>query len=404
MSGSPRRARDRALSHAGGLLGAALLAATLVLVPGAGAGAASCPATAVATVAQAGWAQERYDLAAVGRLSRGEGVTVAVLDSGVDQTHPQLAGAARDGGDELADGGTGLSDCVGHGTAVASLIAARPAPGIAFQGVAPSAQVLSIRVSERVATEEGVTGAGDLQALVDGIQAAVAARPRPGVLNLSLSTTTDSPALRAAVRAALDADIVVVASVGNLAGQGNPTPYPAAYDGVVGVGAIDAQGRRLAGSQVGGFVDLVAPGGEVVAAARGGGHVTVSGTSFAVPYVAGTAALIRARWPQLRRDEVVRRLLATADPPAGDQPSPDYGRGVVNPMRALTEVLPPVVMAGPTTITPAIEPVRLGDGERGAAPVGLLTAAGGLLLGALVVAGLALATPAGRRRGWRPGS
>jgi subtilisin family serine protease len=263
--------------------------------------------------------------------------------------------------------------------------------------------VLSIRVSERVATDSGAAGAGDLQALVDGIWAAVAARPRPGVLNLSLSTTTDSPALRAAVRAALDADIVVVASVGNLAGQGNPTPYPAAYDGVLGVGAVDARGLRLPDSQVGAFVDLVAPGGEVLAAARRGGHVTVSGTSFAVPYVAGTAALIRARWPHLDRADVVRRLLATADPPAGDQPSPEYGWGVVNPLRALSEVLPPAAAAERPAPAPAVRPAQVGSAGHHTLPVGVLAAAVSLLVGAAAVWLLALATPAGRRRGWRPG-
>lgn len=386
------------------MFGAALVAATVALVPGSPASAASCPAVAAATVTvEGGWAQARYDLAAAGRLTRGEGVTVAVLDSGVDATHPQLAGAVRDGGDELVPGGSATEDCVGHGTAVASIIAARPAPGVAFQGVAPAATVLSIRVSERVATDEGATGAGDLQALVEGLRAAVAARPKPGVLNLSLSTTTDSAALRAAVRAALEADIVVVASVGNLAGKGNPTPYPAAYDGVVGVGAVDAHGLRLPGSQVGDFVDLVAPGGDVLAAARRGGHVTVTGTSFAVPYVAGTAALIRARWPQLDRDEVIRRLLATADPPAGDQPSPEYGHGVVNPLRALTDVLPPAAVIERPAPTPAVRLAHLANDEGGAFPVGVLAVAGGLLLGAAMVTLLALATPAGRRRGWRPG-
>ncbi|MBX6750745.1 MAG: S8 family serine peptidase, partial [Micromonosporaceae bacterium] len=300
------------------------------------------------------WPQARYDLAAVHRISQGSGVTVAVLDSGVDPTHPQLAGAVRGGGDPLTGSGNGLEDCVGHGTAVASIIAARPVPGVAFRGIAPQATILSIRVGDRRVTEDGYVGSGDVSALVAGIQAAVAARPRPAVLNLSISTTADTPALRDAIRAALDADIVVVAAVGNLADQGNPTPYPAAYDGVVGVGAIDSTNVRYGPSQIGRYVDLVAPGEDVLAAAPLAGHVTVSGTSFAVPFVAGTAALIRARWPDLDRTEVVRRLLATADPPAGGQPSLDYGYGVVNPLRALTEVVPP---ADDDPEVPEVEPV-----------------------------------------------
>jgi type VII secretion-associated serine protease mycosin len=350
------------------------------------------------------WPQSRYDLATVHRLSQGAGVTVAVLDSGVDPNHPQLAGAVRGGGD-LLDGSTdGREDCVGHGTAVASIIAARPVPGIAFRGVAPQATVLSIRVGDRRVTEDGYVGTGDVSALVAGIQAAVAARPRPAVLNLSISTTTDSPALRNAIQAALDADIVVVAAVGNLAERGNPTPYPAAYDGVVGVGAIGSAGLRYGPSQIGRYVDLVAPGEQVLAASPLAGHVAVSGTSFAVPFVAGTAALIRARWPHLDRTEVVRRLLATADPPAGGQPSLEYGYGVVNPLRALTEVVPPAAPAGPA---PTVEPVLDAAGlaaDPATGPSGrVLAVAAALLLAAVAVAALAMVTPAGRRRGWRPG-
>jgi membrane-anchored mycosin MYCP len=354
-------------------------------------------------VAQVPWPLARYDLAAAHRVAQGDGVTVAVLDSGVDPAHPQLAGAVRGGGDALSGSGDGLEDCVGHGTAVASIIAARPSDGIAFRGVAPAATILSIRVGDRRVTEDGYAGTGDVGALVSGIHAAVAAEPRPAVLNLSISTTTDSPALRDAIQAALDADIVVVAAAGNRYDQGNPTPYPAAYGGVVGVGAVGHTGVRYRPSQVGEYVDLVAPGDEVLAAAPLAGHVAQSGTSFAVPFVAGTAALIRERWPELDRDGVVRRLLATADPPSGGQPSPDYGYGIVNPLRAVTEVVPP---APPARAAPASGPV-LSIGATGATdpvpPTRVLAIAGALLMGTAGVVILAVVGPAARRRGWRPG-
>jgi type VII secretion-associated serine protease mycosin len=374
--------------------------------------AAAATATAVcptppqpsAVDASVPWPQARYDYAAIGRLSRGTGVTVAVLDSGVDGSNPQLAGAVTGGGD-LIGAGNGLDDCVGHGTEVASIIAARPVAGIAFQGIAPGASVLAIRVGDRVETTDGPVGEGDVAALVSGIQRAVAARPRPGVINLSISTDTDSPALHAAVQAALDADIVVVAAVGNAHrtdGTADPTPYPAAYDGVVGVGAISDNSARQTNSQVGSYVGLVAPGDGVLAATRVFGHAKVSGTSFAAPFVAGTAALIRSRFPTLDRREVVRRLLATADPASGN-PS-GYGFGVLNPLRALTEVLPPAAAAAPPA-TP--EPVLLArtpaDDGHPLPSVAVLAAAAVLLLGALLVTTMALAAPAGRRRGWRPG-
>lgn len=365
--------------------------------------ACSSPAQPATPATDEPWPQVRYDLAAVHRIQQGSGVSVAVLDSGVDPSHPQLAGAVQGGGDLLDPSGNGLEDCAGHGTAVASIIAARPIAGVAFVGIAPQAQILSIRVGDRRPTEDGYAGTGDIAALVSGVQRAVAAQPRPAVLNLSVSTTTDSPALRSAIQSALDADIVVVAAVGNGYREGNPPTYPAAYEGVVGVGAIGPTGQRWDASQVGPYVDLVAPGDGVLTAARIAGHVAGSGTSFAAPFVAGTAALIRARWPELDRTEVVHRLLATADPPAGGQPSPDYGYGVVNPLRALTEVVPP--RANPATYQepePAVEIARP-DATGGEPPSRVLLMAVALLIAAIGVTLLAAVTPAGRRRGWRPG-
>jgi type VII secretion-associated serine protease mycosin len=398
---------------------AALLVALVSLVPGPAAatparvtGSAVAAAAVCPTPPQAGavdaavpWPQARYDYAAIGRLSQGAGVTVAVLDSGVDTSNPQLAGAITGGGD-LIGAGSGLDDCVGHGTEVASIIAARPVAGIAFHGIAPAASVLSIRVSDRVETADGPVGQGDVTALVNGIQRAVAARPRPGVLNLSISTDTDDPALHAAIQAALDADIVVVAAVGNAHrtdGTADPTPYPAAYAGVVGVGAISDNSARQTNSQVGSYVDLVAPGDGVLAATRVSGHALVSGTSFAAPFVAGTAALIRSRFPGLDRTEVVRRLLATADPASGN--ASGYGYGALNPLRALTEVLPPPARAGPPATPAPVLPARTAVDDGHPSPsVAVLAVAAALLLGALLVATVALAAPAGRRRGWRPGT
>jgi membrane-anchored mycosin MYCP len=386
----------------------------MALIVGLGAGpAAALPrirAAAVActssppaanVIADVPWPQVRYDLAALSQVSQGAGVTVAVLDSGVDTVNPQLAGQVVAGGDMLDSTGDGRTDCVGHGTAVASIIAARPMPGAGLSGLAPAARILAIRVSDRIDNGEGVTGSGDLQDLVDGIKEAV--RRRPGVMNLSISTTADNPDLRAAIQSALDADIVVVAAAGNYHDRGDPRPYPASYDGVVGVGGIGADGQRVAKSQVGSYVDIVAPGDAVIGAAPGSGHVTNQGTSFATPFVAATAALIRAKWPQLDRAEVVRRLLATADPAAGARPSPDYGYGVVNPMRALTELLPPVAGVAAITPTPVVQP-GLGRLSQRPAPTALaLGAAAVLVLSAAGVVTVAIAMPAGRRRRWRPG-
>jgi membrane-anchored mycosin MYCP len=347
----------------------------------------TAPATA-AVIPDAPWPQSRFDLAAVGQVSDGAGVTVAVVDSGVDVAHPQLAGQVEPGADLLDRAGDGRTDCLGHGTAVASIIAARPLAGTGLRGLAPAARILAVRVSERIDTGEGVAGSGDLGQLVAGIEEAV--RHHPQVINLSLSTGADDPRLRAAVQAALDADIVVVAAAGNGHGRGDPRPYPASYEGVVGVGAIGPGGERVPSSQVGSYVDIVAPGDAVVGAVPGSGHLTYQGTSFATPFVAATAALIRSRWPDLNRDEVVRRLLATADPAAGARPSPDYGYGVVNPLRALTELVPPEQPV-PGAPTAPIQPGQAAPSQRPGPSPWTLIATAALLLAAAVVTLVALA-------------
>jgi membrane-anchored mycosin MYCP len=361
--------------------------------------ARGCPPAGTTIIADVPWPQQRYDLSALRQITDGAGVTVAVVDSGVDPDHPQLAGAVLVGEDRLGAGGDGRRDCVGHGTAVASIIAARPARGVAMRGLAPAVSIVPIRVSERVQTEDGPAGPGDLDDLAAGIRAAARHTPRPAVINVSLSTTGDHAGLRSAVAAAIAADIVVVAAVGNRHDRGDPTPYPAAYDGVVGVGAIGPDGTRADASSVGSYVDLVAPGDGVVTAAPLRGHVTVRGTSFATPFVAATAALIRARWPALSRAEVVHRLLATADPAPGTRPSPAYGWGILNPMRAVTEVMGASrADRTPTPITARDRPVPPARGPGS----GAVRIAAFLTLAAAAVGAVAALAPSGRRRRWRP--
>jgi membrane-anchored mycosin MYCP len=362
-------------------------------------------------IADVPWPQQRYDLETVSQITDGSPLTVAVVDSGVDATHPQLSAAVGPGADMLDRGGDGREDCVGHGTAVASVIAARPAPGSGLRGVAPGARILPVRVNERLengSVASTAPGSGDVTDLAAGIRAAVAGRPKPAVINVSISTTIDHPALRAAIQAALDADVVVVAAAGNRHELGDPAPYPASYPGVVGVGAVGADGVRVPGSQVGSYVDLVAPGDHIVGAAVRHGHLEYQGTSFATPFVAATAALVRARWPQLRQAEVVLRLLATADPAPGARPSREYGYGVVNPIRALTEIVVPRSAetsraespgAESSPAVPRLHPDANPDAQA-SLPLGVASI---LALAATAIAMVAAAAPLGRARRWRPG-
>ena len=277
-----------------GALLAAIIPSTIDIGTSASAAVPSCPSTpsqAASEPDDASWAQQRLGAQRANALADGSGVTVAVIDSGVDTSQPQLKGAVVAGADLLDIGGDGRIDCVGHGTGVASVIAARPVQGSTFQGLAPGARILPIRVTERFEIDGGTTGrAAPAGAFAAAIRRAVDLGAR--VLNLSLVTNADDPELDAAVKYAIGKDAVVVVAAGNQAEQGDKTPYPASYPGVLAVGAIGADGRRTAASQTGPWLGLVATGDQVVTAALPSGRTVQNGTSFAAPFVSAAAALV----------------------------------------------------------------------------------------------------------------
>lgn len=374
--------------------------------------APSCDTTVPASgiVREEPWAQRRYGSGRLAPVADGTGTVVAVIDSGVDPTHPQLAGRVLPGADFLDPGGEGAHDCVGHGTAVASLIAAAPTAGIAFHGLAPGARILPVRVSEQQIVDGAQTGR---TVPPDRFAAAVrwAVDNGADVLNLSVVLYGDDPAVRAAISYASAKDVVVVAAVGNQHGDTepprqrtqDPVPYPAAYAAVLGVGAITEAGQAADYSQAGTYVDLVAPGGHVLTATPGGGHAYADGTSYAAPFGAATAALVRQRWPELTATEVLERIIATTDPAPGGPDSDAYGYGVLNPFRAVSDAAPsprstrPGPAAAPAI--PAAEAAaaaaRTGNASRA------LTLAGLGIAAAAVTLALAVVLPRARRRRWR---
>ncbi|MGW4502696.1 S8 family serine peptidase [Micromonospora sp. NPDC004336] len=318
-----------------------LLAASMAALSPAVAHAGPCgyqvEPVAAPKIAVASWAHRLLDLPRVHRLATGAGVRVAVVDSGTDRRHPQLAKAVRAGWDVPAGRSGGTLDChrQGHGTAIASLIGARPAAGASLVGVAPRATLLPVRVADNDPATDAPVSAAALATAV-----AEATRMGADVIHVSYSVAVDDARLRAAVARAVESGAVVVAAAGD--GRAGPS-YPAAYDGVVGVGALAASGGLLDGSARGPHVDLVAPGEQLVAAARVGGHTVVGRTPAAAAVVSGTAALLRERHPRWTNEEVVRRLLATADGTAGGAANAAFGHGSVNPYRALVE---PAATAG----------------------------------------------------------
>ncbi len=189
---------------------------------------------------------------------KGKGVRVAVIDTGVDDRNPQLAGAVdKAAGLDLLAGGKGgdpTDDQVGHGTKVAGIIAARPREGTGFVGLAPNATIIPIRQND-------ADSSGDSDSMARAIDHAVARGA--DVINISQDTTkplSHTSALAEAVRKAIERDVVVVASAGNdgLDGKQKNT-YPAAFDGVLAVASSDRNNERAAFSQTGNFVGVAAP-------------------------------------------------------------------------------------------------------------------------------------------------
>lgn len=366
-------------------------------------GACRNPDPAREVVTPVPWAQQLLDLKQAWTHSTGAGVTVAVVDSGVDADHPQLHGKVLAGRDFVLPGnGRGDFDCVSHGTAVASIIAATPVPGVGFRGIAPDARVLPVRITEREFSDSGDPIPINPDAVANGIR--FAADQGAKVINLSLSGYGDYTAVRDAVAYAQAKDALVVAAVGNRAKLGMVASYPASYDGVLGVGSIDIEGARSSDSQIGAYVDLVAPGEDVLAAASKAGHNYWQGTSFAAPMVAGVAALVRSAWPDLPAPQVAARILATTDPARGGRGSGEYGAGVVDPYRAVTEKLADGKPAALPAVVPAPpDPVALREAAWWSWTGGAAKAVAGLvLLGIAVAAVVFWAVPRGRRRRWLP--
>jgi type VII secretion-associated serine protease mycosin len=338
------------------------------------------------------WAQRALDWSSVWPLTEGKGITVAVVDSGVDAS-PQLAGKVT--AIDLTN--TGFQDCSGegHGTAIAGIIAASvQAQGNPFEGVAPEAKILSVKVF----TEQSQSNLS--ATLAQGIRDAALLGAQ--VINVSM-TTRSSAVLRSAVDFALSRNAVIVASGGNDDQQTGVGPfYPASYPGVLSVGAVDPDGSLASFSDQRSHVAVTAPGENITSTAPGGYSVnSLSGTSFATAFVSGVAALVRSRYPSLSGPEVVSRIKETADGSTG----PGTGDGLVNPLQAVTAILAAAAAQSPPP-TPRPQPVsvdRAAQPDVAAQRTGLGVAAVALGLAALVAIG-AVVIRQGRRRRWRAGN
>jgi subtilisin family serine protease len=248
----------------------------------------------------------------------GEGVKVALLDSGLDPDHPDLRANFR-GGYDFVNNDPEPWDDNGHGTEVAGVLAAVE-DGFGLVGVAPKAWLYAVKVL-------GSNAHGAISDVVKGLEWAI--QQGMEIANMSLGTPEDSQALREAVRAAWSAGLVLVAPAGNESGA---VLYPAAYPEVIAVSATTAADRLAPFSNSGPEVDLAAPGEAIPTTYPGGRYRLASGTSFAAPHVAGAAALLISSG--IRDNRLIRARLEQAAEDLG-LPKEEQGSGLVNAARAL---------------------------------------------------------------------
>jgi type VII secretion-associated serine protease mycosin len=283
-----------------------------------------------------------YGVQSAWNTTRGAGVTVAVIDTGVDGSVADLAGVVTGGTDVSgvgsADGQTPVGDEDEHGTMVASLIAGRgTGDDDGVIGVAPEASLLSVSV----ALGAGVVGTDDQ--IANAVRWAV--DNGADVINMSLTrnsldwpTSWDDAFLYAAAH-----DVVIVAAAGNRGTGTTEVGAPATIPGVLTVAGVDRGGdASFDASSQGITIAVAAPSEQLVGVVPGGGYVTWAGTSGATPIVSGLVALVRAAHPDLDVAGVINRIVSTATPKGSPVPGPIYGYGLINAHAAVTADVPAV--------------------------------------------------------------
>jgi subtilisin family serine protease len=258
------------------------------------------------------------------QLALGRNVLVGVIDSEIDEAHPDLKGAVVRSFDAV--GGPDAAPDF-HGTAVAGIIRAR---GI-VEGVAPQAGILAVRAFR---ARRGLPPETTTEYLLVAIDWAVGNGAR--VINLSFVGARDA-ALAQLLQKVQEKRIVLVAAAGN-AGPKAPPAYPAAYPGVIAVTAVDEADRRYRHANRGHYVAVAAPGVDILAPVERGRHAFLSGTSFATAYVSGIAALVLERDPTVDTQAIAELIAGSADdlgPPGRDD---DFGAGRINALAALKSV------------------------------------------------------------------
>ena len=339
------------------------------------------------------WALTALKAERAWKFSKGAGVTVAVIGTGIDATHPDLRGRVVRGKDFAGgSGGFGTRD-TGHtaeqSTHAAGIIAGtgRNYRGDGVYGLAPEAKVMPLGVYR--------DGKPVADATAKAIRHAVGSGAR--VIDLTVSFKRPTAALRSAGKYAAARDTVIVAGAGDNGKDGNRATYPAALPGVVAVVATDKKGAVWTSSHHGGKTLLAAPGVGILTTSGDNDYWTGDGTGFAAPWVAAGAALLRSEHPRWNANQIVQKLIDTAHRKGSAGHDPRYGYGVIAPAKALADRAAPPASADPSAprrhpaATPAASASRPEGDESALVAIGVVA-------GVLVVLAVLAVVLISRRR------
>ncbi|MFM9607676.1 type VII secretion-associated serine protease mycosin [Streptomyces niveiscabiei] len=328
-------------------------------------GAAGAPAVGAGSTREKQWFLDGMQAETMWKTSTGKGITVAVIDTGVDPTNPDLVGRILSGKDFATnESGDEHTDYEGHGTGMAGLIAGTGAydGGNGAFGLAPGTKILPIRMPN---TAKAANLAEGEKIFNDALAPAIryAADEGAKVINISMAMSQSSPQVAESVKYALQKGSLIFAGVGNDGENGNPVMYPAATPGVVGVAAVGKNLGRTGESEFGPQVDMAAPGEDMVHACGGKTGLCVGhGTSAASALASASAALIWSVHPTWTNNQILRVMLNTIGAPVdGAKWNNAIGYGIVRPRIALQNPGDP----GPANVYPLPD---LAAAEKSASP------------------------------------
>ncbi|WP_406091969.1 type VII secretion-associated serine protease mycosin [Kitasatospora purpeofusca] len=334
--------------------------AAAMVVAGIVAGPTVGPAAAVDSIREQQWHLDTMKASEIWQTSKGQGVTVAVVDGGFRLDHPDLVGQLLPGKDLSGlPGGIGV-DKTGHGTGIAGLIAGsgKGLGGKGAYGLAPGAKVLPIKININDDPAQPIDASGYLEQVSQGIT--YAADQGAKVINVSSVAGSsgvsmgDIAELEKSVKYANGKGALVVAGAGNSGQEGNPALYPAALPSIIAVAAADRAGTATDESEHGPQIDIAAPGVDIyTSCVAESGYCKKHGTSDATALVSASAALLWAAHPDWAPNQITRVLIGTAGKPKDGSNRTDFiGYGIVRPRVALTTPGDP----GSADVSPLVEP------------------------------------------------